>query len=96
MGWYYDDKLNEAVHRYHELHVCQSPQFEQAQFLYLHVLEEIRKYLSNGAAIHHHLEPIEDAVVSGNTGTAKDGFEFRVHFVMVSNVIADCFVIIDL
>jgi len=90
VDWYYCEKLNEAVHRYHEQHARHSPQFEQAGRLHLRVLEEIRKYFSDGPKIlHHTMEPIEDGDITGDR--AKYGLEFRVHFIMVSTVVADYF-----
>jgi len=89
VDWYNGDELNKAVHKYHDQHACQSPQFEQAQ-LHLRVLEEISKYVTDGQSkVFYHLESIEDA------GTASDGLEFLVHFIIVSTVFADSYVIIN-
>lgn len=81
MDWYHCEKLNEAVHRYHEQYACHSPQFEQARLLHLRVLGEIRKYFSDGPKIlRHTMQPIEDGDITGDR--AKYGLEFRVYFIM--------------
>jgi len=95
VDWYYGYELNETVHRYHDHHAG-LPQFQQAQLLHLHVLEEIRKYVSShgqSKVFRHWMESIEDAGLAGDSA-ADGGSEFRVHFIMVSItvVIADNFV----
>jgi len=86
VDWHYGDKLNEAVHKYYAKYARHSPQFEQARHLHLHVLEDIRKHLSDIPKFPHSLEQIADAGVAGDT---KDSLIFRVHFIMVGIVAVD-------
>ena len=76
--------MNEAVHKYYAKYARHSPQCEQSRLLYLQVLEDIGKHLSDLPNFPHSLEQIADAGVSGKT---KDDLDFRIHFIMVSSVI---------
>ena len=86
MDWHYADELNEAVHSYYAKYACLPPQFEKARLLHLQVLEDIRKLSTDSPMFTHRLEQIVD---DGVGEYVKDGFEFRVHFIMVCIVIVD-------
>jgi len=85
LDWHYGDELNDAVHKYYAKHARQSPQHERARLLHAGILEDIRAHLADLPRFPHGLEPIADT--GGAAGDANDKLEFRVHFVMVINVI---------